>query len=77
MLDRLAVVELRLGFSKLARQYWSELAERQPENLLVRAAIFDLRCERAIWPALKRWWARCAPSRAWRRERSGDLPRHL
>ena len=41
-LERLAVVEMRLGDPKLARQYWGEVAVLQPDNVRVMLALFNL-----------------------------------
>ena len=41
-LDQLGQAELRLGDTRLARQYWGELAVLQPENLQVLLTLFDL-----------------------------------
>jgi predicted Zn-dependent protease len=41
-LTRLGTVEIRLGEVNLARQYWRELAELQPENLRVKLDLFNL-----------------------------------
>ena len=41
-LDRLGAVAIRLGELDLARQYWRELADSQPDNLRVRLGLFDL-----------------------------------
>ncbi len=46
-LERLATVELRLGNLKLAREYWSELATLQPENVRVLLGLFSLAMEAA------------------------------
>jgi tetratricopeptide (TPR) repeat protein len=42
LLDQLGSAEIRLGQSKLARQYWRELADLQPDNVAVRFGLFDL-----------------------------------
>jgi tetratricopeptide (TPR) repeat protein len=42
LLDRLGVAAIRLGRPDLARQYWRELADLQPENAAVRLGLFDL-----------------------------------
>ena len=42
LLDRLGVVENRLGQLDLARLYWRELAALQAENLGIRLRLFDL-----------------------------------
>ena len=42
LLDRLAVVELRLGQLDMARKYWRALAALEPENLAVRLSLFDV-----------------------------------
>ena len=46
-LERLATVEARLGNLKLARDYWSELAALQPENVRVLLGLFSLAMEAA------------------------------
>ena len=65
-LDRLAVAEIRLGESDLARQYCRELAALQPDNLGVRLGLFDL----AMRPATKTTppisWTRSARPKATR-----------
>jgi tetratricopeptide (TPR) repeat protein len=44
-LNLLALTELRLGELALARQYWSEVAELEPTNIMVLLALFDLALE--------------------------------
>src|SRR4029077_4183873 len=41
-LERLGSAEIRLGESKLGRQYWRELAALQPDNIRVLLGLFEL-----------------------------------
>jgi tetratricopeptide (TPR) repeat protein len=42
LMNRLGAVAVRLGEPSLARRYWREQADLQPENVAVRLGLFDL-----------------------------------